>query len=348
MAARSVQRSTISRTVAWPCGASIRRRQDGGPSAYGAIRRSRCSNRPAPACSGRPSTDRTLLAEPDSAGRRRLHAPSRPAHRPEFPSRWPRAAGLGVRTFTRSAFQSFQSSRSVASPTRRQLWPGHRRAQRHHVAPAVLVPVDTATAALARIADGDAPCERPLRAAACSQTSARRRPGPRRRAACLRGKTRTGGAARPSLSAPGGAAERASTACTAQARRMQPNGLHGAHAPVFSSARCSERLSGSSLRDSSKNLRASSFLPVTHSTSRDVRGDLGVLLQGEGATQFHQRLVVAAQPIQDPAVAVDDRGADPARPRGRDRSVPALPGSAWCGRPACSPARSARRRCPDR
>src|SRR5690606_9054552 len=38
-----------------------------------------------------------------------------------------------------------------------------------------------------------------------------------------------------------------------------------------------------------------------------VRGDLRVLLQRVRAPQLHQSLVVAPQPVEDPAVAVDDR-----------------------------------------
>src|SRR5688500_15902613 len=40
----------------------------------------------------------------------------------------------------------------------------------------------------------------------------------------------------------------------------------------------------------------------------DVRGDFRILLQRERPPQFDQRLTVAPQAVQHPAVAVDDRG----------------------------------------
>src|SRR5690606_16583069 len=156
-----------------------------------------------------------------------------------------------------AALQAFQGGAGALVDRQPPALPGHRRRQGNgrHAALAVapcLLPFDPAAAAVAAVADGEPAAEAPFGDAAqgCLARVLRRDVG-----------GGGGGARRRRLAhGPAGAGRQQQRKQRDDERRRLP------HAPVSSSARCSERLSGSSLRASSKYLRASSFSPSTHST----------------------------------------------------------------------------------
>ncbi len=292
--------STTRRTRASPCRASRRRGKRGTrPPGRCPARRNRSPSRPVAARQAPGGVE--LHAR--RAGGLRAHAahPVRQRGDRDRPSRSPRSSSAARPDPSRGP-PSMPSSRAPSgAAAQAPALPGDRGAERHRVAPGRPAPVDAAAAALAAVGHGDAALPATSRTPAPSAASRvglarlrRRLPAPAAPARAWRW------TAQPDATSTAGQRRRARTCATAREcgvmRRSSP------------ARACSARLSGSILRASSKYRRASSRSAQHPQHLAQVGGDLGVLLQREGAAQLGQRLLVAAEPIEHPAVAVDDRG----------------------------------------